>query len=274
MTSTNPSPSSLIRRRRHVVELPESDPIIDAMPSALRQEVAKTWERRAHEELKVAAAFSVLTRELLETRGDPMVLAGISRGVNDEVRHAEVCRSLAGKYRGAEVPWPAEVIIEPSTRADDRRLRTAFHVVSMCCVNEAIASSYLDASLAGAKSPSARIAVGELLADEVEHARIGWVLLARSPSSLRAAIESNLVTLVRPVWQCWWDGTQVTLRDGAPEHGLPSVATTRSCATAALRDIVAPGFAELGFDVGPLLEWVAERPLSTRSHQPRSSTSL
>src|SRR5271167_4359902 len=95
--------SSLIRRRRrHVVSLPEHDPVIDAMPAALREEVARTWERRAHEELKVAAAFSVLCREMLETCADPAVLGIVSRGVNDEVRHAEVCRALASKYRGAE----------------------------------------------------------------------------------------------------------------------------------------------------------------------------
>jgi hypothetical protein len=259
MSNANPSPPSLMRRRRHVVELPDSDPVIDAMPAALRHEVARTWERRAHEELKVAAAFTVLTRELLETRGDPRVLAGVSRGVNDEVRHAEVCRSLAAKYRGGDVPWPPEVIIEPSTRADDRRLRTAFHLFSMCCVNEAIASAFLDASLAGARSPSARAAVGELLADEVEHARIGWIFLATLPAWLRDAIQANLLTLVQPVWQAWWDGAMVTLREGAPEHGLPAVATTRVCAANALREIVAPGLVQVGFDAGPLLQWAAER---------------
>jgi hypothetical protein len=256
--TTGDSPQSLLRRRRRVVELPEVDPVIDAMPPALRQDVASTWQRRAHEELRVAAAFAVLSRELLEVGADARVLAGVSRGVNDEVRHAEVCRSLASKYLGADVPWPAPVVIEPSPRADDRRIRTAFHVVSMCCVNEAIASTFLDASLAGARAPSARCAVGELLADEVEHARIGWLFLAQQTAATRSLVEDNLVTLVQPVWQCWWDCSQVTLKDGAPEHGLPSVEATRACASSALRDIVLPGFAELGLAVGPLEQWVRE----------------
>jgi hypothetical protein len=247
-----------MRRRRHVVELPEQDPVIDAMPADLRRDVGVTWERRAHEELKVATAFAVLTRELLETGADPRVLAGVSRGVNDEVRHAEVCRTLAARYRGADVAWPPEVGIEPSPRTDERRLRTAFHAVSMCCVNEAIASAFLDISLAGARSPSARAAVGELLADEVEHARLGWVFLATQPEGVRAAVEANLLTLVKPVWQCWWDATQVTLVEGAPEHGLPSVGATRDCAASALREIVLPGFAEIGFDTATLAQWLDE----------------
>jgi hypothetical protein len=101
--------------------------------------------------------------------------------------------------------------------------------------------------------------VGELLADEVEHARVGWVFLATQPAPLLAAIQSNLLTLVQPVWHCWWDVTQVTLLEGAPEHGLPSVATTRACAATALREIVVAGFAELGFEVDSLERWLAER---------------
>lgn len=257
--SPDPSPPSLLRRHRHVVELPEHDPLIDALPSGLRREVADTWERRAHEELKVAAAFSVLTRELLEVGADRSVLAAASRAVNDEVRHAEVCRCLASKYRGTDVSWPAEVVVEPSSRGDERRMRTTFHVVVLCCVNEAIATTFLGESLDGARSPSARAAVGELLGDEVEHARAGWTYLATQPRAMLAAVEANLVTLVEPVWKSWWDADRVTLLQGAPEHGVPSVATMRGCVASALREIVAPGFAQLGLDVGPLSSWVAAR---------------
>ncbi len=257
--SPDPSPPSLLRRHRHVVELPEHDPLIEALPSGLRQEVADTWERRAHEELKVAAAFSVLTRELLEVGADRSVLAAVSRAVNDEVRHAEVCRCLASKYRGTDVSWPAEVVVEPSSRGDERRLRTTFHVVVLCCVNEAIATTFLAASLDGARSPSARAAVGELLGDEVEHARVGWTYLATQPRPTLAAVEANLLTLVEPVWRTWWGADRVTLVHGAPEHGIPAVTTMRGCVAEALREIVAPGFAQLGLDVGPLSSWVAER---------------
>lgn len=248
---------ALLRRHRGVVALPENDSIMDAMPPELRGEVARTWHRRAHEELKVAAAFSVLCRELLEIRADPMVLAIVSRAVHDEVRHAEVCRALASKYHGAEVTWPEAVAIEPSQARDDRALRTAFHVVGMCCVNEAIASTFLDASLDGARSPSARAALGELLADEVEHARVGWIFVAKEPVGMHRAIEANLLTLVKPVVAQWWDEGEITLRDGAPEHGIPSVATTRTCVVSALRDIVLPGFTQLGFDVRATEDFVA-----------------
>src|SRR5580692_550065 len=155
--------ASMLRRRRHVLPLPERDPVIDAMPEALRVEVAQTWERRAREELRVAIAFTVLCRELLETHAEPEVLAIVSRAVHDEVRHAEVCRTLASRYAKVSVPWPDEVVIEPSEAKVDPRLRAAFHLVTMCCVNEAIACTFLEACLADSTSPCARVAVGDLL---------------------------------------------------------------------------------------------------------------
>ena len=247
-----------MRRHPRVVAMPEHDPVIEATPPELRAEVAHTWERRAHEELKVAATFSILARELLETGADPLVLAIASRGVHDEVRHAEVCRSLAARYRGGEVGWPREVIVESPPERGDRALRVAFHAVSMACVNEAIASAFLASSLEGARSPSARAAVGELLADEVEHARLGWIFLAKQPPAILRAIEANLLTLVKPVVHSWWEVGPVTLIDGAPEHGLPSVEMMRRCTVDGLRGIVLPAFEEIGVRVDPTRRWVDE----------------
>jgi hypothetical protein len=253
-----PYEPSLLRHRKHVLPLPEHDPVIDAMPPELRLEVARTWERRAHEELKVAAAFSVLCRELLETYAEPEVLALVSRAVHDEVRHAEVCRTLASRYASVGLPWPDEVVIEPSQAKIDARLRAAFHLVTMCCVNEAIACSFLDACLAGSTSPCAQAAVGDLLADEVLHARVGWMFAAKQPRPMLRAIEANLLTLVQPVVHCWWEEGAITMPDGAPEHGIPSAATTRASMLAAMRDIVLPGFERLGFDVGATRSWLAD----------------
>jgi len=247
---------SMMRRRRRVLPLPEQDPIIDAMDDELRVQVARTWQRRAHEELRVAMTFTGLCQELLATGADPDVLAVVSRAVHDEVRHAEVCRALACRYLRAEVPWPTGVPAEPARVATDA-VHAALRVVTLCCVTEAIASSYLEASLAGARSPSARIAVGDLLADEVLHARVGWTLLARQPQSVRTAIDANLLTLVQPVVRGWCDIGRVTLPEGAPEHGIPSMETTRAATLAAMSEVVLPGFSQLGFNVAPTRAWLA-----------------
>jgi hypothetical protein len=196
----------------------------------------------------VSAAFSLLFREALEAGADPDVLAVIARGVHDEVRHAEVCRAVASRYAGRELPWPDGVAVESPKPQADVRARAAFHLVMMCCVNEAIASVFLDRSLADVRSPCARAAVGELLADEVLHARVGWVFLARQDRKVRAAVEANLWTLTRPIVQCWWEEGDVTLLEGAPEHGIPSLEVTRDCVHRAIDEVVLPGFEAVGVD--------------------------
>ena len=229
----------------------------------LRLEIARTWERRAREELKVAASFTVLCRELIEVGAAPSVLGPVARGVQDEVRHAEVCRRLAEQYRGAEVAWPQPVVIDPAPARDDRMLRTAFHAVSMCCINEAVAATFLETSLDDTSAPSARTVVGELLADEVEHARVGWTFIATAPAPIRDAVEANLTKLAQPIIDCWCEVGAVTLIDGAPAHGIPSLATTRRCAFDAFRDIVVPGFESVGLDARSLLDatyWATWRP--------------
>jgi hypothetical protein len=245
---------ALNRPHRRVVALPDHDPVIEATPRPLRLEIASTWERRAREELKVAASFTVLCRELIEVGAAPNVLGPIARGVQDEIRHAEVCRRLAEQYRGAEVAWPQPVVIDPAPAREDRMLRTAFHAISMCCINEAIAATYLQTSLEDTRAPSAKVVVGELLADEVEHARAGWTFVATAPAPIRAAIQANLTTLAKPVVNCWWEVGAVTLIDGAPAHGIPSLETTRRCALDALRDIVIPGFESVGIDARELAD--------------------
>lgn len=254
-----PYEAAMIRHRRHVLPLPEHDPVIESMPPALRLEVGRTWRRRAHEELNVARGFTVLCRELLETGAPPEVLAFVSRAVHDEVRHGEVCRTVASRYFGADVPWPDEIPVAPPSPEGDRHLRAAYHLVTICCVNEAVACSFLETCLSQTVSPTARAAFGDLMADEVLHARAGWIYVAHQAGPIRAAIEANLLTLVRPIVNGWWDDAPFERLEGVPEHGIPSLHETRACAVIAVRDIVLPAFEELGFAVEPTRAWIRER---------------
>jgi len=261
--SNVPQPSEyeafLSRRSRKVGELPATDERIESLDPERRAAIAQTWHRRAHEELKVATAFSVLCRELLETGAPADIVAMASRAVHDEVRHGEVCRSLASRYHGVELPWPPAVPIEPQPVREDLALRTALHVTGMCCVNEAVASTYLETSYAAATGPSARAALRELLIDEVEHARLGWIYVGRAVATpkLAHAIQANVLQLVQKVVGCWFDDTTITIPEGSPEDGLPSMAVTRATAITAMRDLVVPGFEQIGLDVHETREWIA-----------------
>jgi hypothetical protein len=251
------------RRRSTVVDFPEVDDRIEALDAASRRAIADTWQRRAGEELKVATVFTILCRELLETGAGGDVVMSVSRAIHDEVRHGEICRRLASRYRGEDVAWPAPVAMIYRPAPPHSPMRTLLTVAEMCCANEAVSATYLDASFAGATGPCAKAALHELLRDEVEHARFGWVYLGRAVQArdAREALAGQILPLVQNVVGCWFDGSAITLPEGMPEDGLPSLEVMRACAVTAARDIVLPGFESLGFDVRAAREWVdAQQP--------------
>lgn len=244
--------AALLRRQAPpVVALPPADPVIDGANAGLRRTIGETWERRAHEELKASMAFAVLSRELLEVGAPPEAIARVARGVSDEVRHAEILRALASRYLGADVAWPPAVHADPAPLGANPRVTVSLHTVTMCCVSETVASVFIEASHAAATSPSVRATLGLILADEVEHGRAGWVFLAsvRDERDVMAAVQREAAAIVRRVADRWFDFSEITLPDGAPEHGLLSNDDSRRSVITALRDVVLPGFEQLGLDV-------------------------
>lgn len=253
--------SEVLRRRgRPVVVMPEQDTVIEAADPALRRAMGETWQRRAHEELKAAMSFALLSRSLLEVGTVPDVLARVTRAVSDEVRHAEALRALASRYLGEEVPWPPPVHVEADLPGPHPRRRAALHVVTLCCMSESIASVFFEAAHDAAVSPSARATLGLVLADEVEHARAGWVYLASirddGDRDVWESVQSSLATVTGAVIEAWFDFSAITLPHGAPEHGLLANDDVRRCVVTALRDIVLPGFEQVGFDVGTVRQSV------------------
>jgi hypothetical protein len=251
-TDDAPYADLLRRRGRAVVALPAEDAVIDAAPAALRRAVGETWHRRSHEELKAAMAFTLLSRELLEIGAPPDAMTRVARAVGDEVRHAEALRALSSRYLGEEATWPPAVPVEAarSLEGDEPRVRASLHAVALGCVNETIASVFIEASHDAAESPSARATLGLILADEVEHGRAGWVYLAgaRDDAAVMRAVQRELGRIVERIAGCWFDDAAITIPEGAPAHGLLSNADTHRCVVTALRELVVPGFAQLGLD--------------------------
>jgi hypothetical protein len=252
MAEDRPQYAELLRRRgRPVVAMPERDDVIDGMDSLLRRKVGQTWTRRAHEELKAAMSFTLLSRELLASGAVPDVLVRVTRAVSDEVRHAEILRALGTRYLGQETPWPPGMELPPEPPEEPPRVLVSLHAVTLCCVSETIASVFIETSHEAATSPSVRASLGVVLADEVEHGRAGWVYLAsvRDDRHVMAAVQRAMASMVRKAIQNWLDFSDVVLPGGLPEHGLLSNEEVRACVVTALRELVLPGFSQVGLDV-------------------------
>jgi hypothetical protein len=194
-------------------------------------------------ELFVAAAFAVVSRELLETGADPRVLRIVARADDDEIEHARICLDVASRYRGSQEPWPpGRPLRVPDYKVDDDRLRATLHLVALSCLNETIASVRLGETLRETASPVVKSAIRAILEDEVQHARAGWAHLASMhvTAPMKAEIAWRLPAMVRV-------SIEGTVSENAeipelPAHGLPTLESTRRVAAAAVRDVVTPGF--------------------------------
>ena len=188
-----------------------------------------------------------------------------ARAVSDELGHAEVCRLAASAYYGRPARWPAPGIAPlPRHREVAKRLRPTLRLVGMCCISETIAAAWLEASLRDASSALARAALRTLLADDVRHARLGWMHVAsmKAEPRLSAEIAKNLAAMLDDVLRPWLLAAEESFGPGVPEHGVPSAATTKRVVLEAVNEVVLPGFDHLEIDTAPAREWLRERRLT------------
>jgi len=114
----------------------------------------------------------------LATVGYPDLAKRAVAASGDEQRHVSRCRALVEALGSA--PLPAEearhVILGPDDLSPrDRMLYTA---VAVGCVTESLSCALLLELRERATHPLVRSTVEEIVKDEIEHARIGWSVLA------------------------------------------------------------------------------------------------
>lgn len=260
MTTSPDQPSSTGRYDGATTSkpLPFEDPSIDALSRAARDELALHWSLRAASEWRVGKAFAFVT-DTLVAAGAPTALIDLARrAVDDERRHRELARAVAARYAGHDVDdvpeWPLEV---PEHKGASVAFRRTLHVVGQCALNETFASAVLERALAQATSDLAHAAIRELLADEVDHARIGWGYLASRPSSEKALLTPWLVPMVAANVRMWRAADRHAPSDASLiAHGAISPDLVDEALAIALRDLVLPGFAHVGVDTTPLVAWV------------------
>jgi hypothetical protein len=240
--------------------LPDSDASIDALSPHDRALLADVWLARAANERRVSDSFAVIHDALRTVRAEPALIELAQRAIDDELRHAEICRVVASRFAGAELAAPSRLSLKvPEHATASPELRHTLHVVGQSCLNETLASAVLESSLATARGALVCAALRELLSDEVDHARLGWAHLA----SLRPELKSKLGAWLQPLARGnlrMWRETQRTyaMSTTLVEHGALTREGTEQALLDALRNLVVPGFAKLGFDVSPLVSWLDE----------------
>jgi rubrerythrin len=140
---------------------------------------AAVWRHRARIELEAAALFEQLAWSI-GASGYPRLAARARAAANDERRHVRRCRAIVEALGGApadldEPPPAAPDLGVPGLTPRDRALYAA---VAIGCVTESLSCALLLELRAAATHPLVAATVDEIVKDEIEHARIGWAVLA------------------------------------------------------------------------------------------------
>jgi hypothetical protein len=230
-----------------VRELPFEDRAVDALPDALREAIARHWQRRARSEARIGRAFALMVPRVRAVGAVAAVRELLARAADDEARHAGICLRLASHYAGRDIAALDDRDVRlPSFGCDDERLEVALLVAGTCCVNETLATAWIEAALAASTVPIAVAANRAHLREEIDHARIGWAHLASLDDGLRAAIGACIERLIAANLPLWEGPDEFLPDEGVPGHGLPSAAAARATIDRAIRELVLPGFAHVG----------------------------
>jgi hypothetical protein len=177
----------------------------------------------------------------------------LAASIEDERRHAEICRLLATRYAGEELAMgPVEPPVLPAFEGSEPKTRAALRVTAMCCINETLATVWLKACFDRSVSTLARSANRLHLREEMSHARLGWAHLA-SPHvtpEIKRAIGARLPRLLAANVPQWYADEATDLPpEGFPDHGVLSTEETKRIILAAVDEVVLPGFEEVGIAV-------------------------
>jgi len=223
-----------------------------------RATLAAMWAFRARGERDTAAQYEALGGRLQASGADAAVIARVVAAAADEARHHDVCAEMAAQLQQSPMRASPAKVPRIAPHYLDGGARLAYEVVALFCVTESINATLLLRSWQQATDDATRAALHQLLADEVEHSRIGWGYLAQEPGwrdelavglplMLAAATHDDdfLSASVPPV-------TSPAL----VAHGLLPQSALREVFLEAMHDVVLPGLELCGVATVEARRWL------------------
>jgi hypothetical protein len=144
---------------------------------ATRARLADAWAADGLAEHASVASFGRFALELLAVGAPADLVADAHEAALDEIRHAQLCLSLASAYAGSPVepgPFPFEGRVE----VDGNLARIAARAAREGCIGETMAALQAAEQLADATDPAVREVLTIIAADEARHAELAWRTIA------------------------------------------------------------------------------------------------
>jgi hypothetical protein len=198
---------------------------------------ARAWANAGAGEHASVAAFARLSLQLLRHGAPAALLRGVHQAALDEVRHTEVCWSLAQRF-GAEplaagaFPFSAPVAVDVSLA------ELAAAAVREGCLAETLGAHVMDAAARLAPESAVREALRTIADEEATHAVLSFRIvawaLAVGGDDVRAAVRAALAL----PWPRL-DVAELALRAGVESEALGAAAH------AGVADVLEPAVARL-----------------------------
>jgi hypothetical protein len=149
-----------------------------AVPADVRGALAAQWRENGRTEHASVAAFARLTLDLMALGAPPRLLQDAQRDAQDEIRHAELCFSLARGLDGrSERPSAFPQAARARTLSRFRTLALAQLAVNSLvdgALHEGVSARVIAQLVRRCEHPEIRAVLKELAADEGRHCAHGW----------------------------------------------------------------------------------------------------
>jgi hypothetical protein len=221
------------------------------MDAASRGELASRWAYRAGLEHAAAARFRRLAQRLEAAGFDAELVAIAALAETQERDHVRLCGEIAARFGDGPV-LGEPVVHEVAPTAWELRDRVVYEVVAFCCITETANAAVVTAGADDVDDPAIRRAVRTILADEVQHSRLGWRFLATHPPTdeQREWLGVYLPAMLRGTLRADLFEPQVVIGDEVTmqKFGTLPLADRREVFVTGMREVLLPGLASFGID--------------------------
>lgn len=233
--------------------------MVPGLSESERARLGAMWAFRARGEHETSAHYVDLAGRL-GVGGPPGDFAArVAAAAADEARHRDVCATMAARLPHPPPDFSAPKLPRIAPHPLDGGARLAYEMVALFCVTESINATLLLRSWQQSTDEATRGALHELLADEVQHSRIGWGYLAAEPG-WRDGIASGLPRMLAAATH-----DEHFLAEAPPPidaadlagYGLLPQPALRAVFLEAMHDVVLPGLDLCGVDTRAARDWLA-----------------
>jgi hypothetical protein len=163
--------------------------------------LAEQWRANGKTEHASVAAFARVTLDLMALGAPPQLLAAANRDALDEIRHTELCFSLASALDGKPIgPAPFPEAQRVATLPRSRPLALAKLAVDSLvdgALHEGVSARIIAKLAQRCEVPAIRTVLKEIAADEGRHAAHGWAVVEWCRSEGGSSVDHALLGAIQ-----------------------------------------------------------------------------